>query len=229
MHALISIHDVMPATLDRVCGLTHELAHLQASNITMLVVPGHAWSQKQLEVLREFEKQGYILSGHGWHHSSKNIRGIYHRLHSLLLSRNVAEHLALDEKEIRQIMDDCFQWFGKNNLATPDLYVPPAWAMGKISQHHLERTPFRFFENSAGIYDSSTRKQLNLPLIGFEADTIFRAGVLKLWNATNILAGSEQKPVRISIHPSDKELLLGRALTTCLQSVTNAVHYRSLF
>jgi predicted deacetylase len=229
MHALISIHDVMPSTLDRVSRLTRELTHLPSSKITMLVVPGHAWSKKQLDVLREFEKQGYILCGHGWHHSSKNIRGVYHHLHSLLVSRNVAEHLALDEKEIRQLIDDCYQWFEKNNLGAPDLYVPPAWAMGKISQQHLEQTPFRFFENTSGLYDSSTGQQVYLPLIGFEADNIFSAGVLKLWNAANIRAGSEKKPVRISIHPSDKELRLGDSLASSLQSVTNAVHYHSLF
>lgn len=229
MHALISIHDVMPSTLERVHRLTQELTHLQTSNITMLVVPGHAWSRKQLDVLREFEQQGYILCGHGWHHSSKNIRGVYHRLHSLLISRNVAEHLALDEKEIRQLIDDCYQWFSNNKLAAPDLYVPPAWAMGKISKQHLEKTPFRFFENTAGLYDSSTGQQLNLPLIGFEADNIFRVGVLKLWNSANTLAGSEKKPVRISIHPADRELLLADSLTSSLQSVTNTVHYHSLF
>ena len=100
MHALISIHDVMPSTLNRVSRLTQDLTHLQSCNITMLVVPGHQWSREQLDVLREFEQQGYILCGHGWHHSSKKIRGVYHRLHSLLVSRHAAEHLALDEKEI---------------------------------------------------------------------------------------------------------------------------------
>jgi len=229
MHALISIHDVMPSTLDRICLLARELTHLQTSNITMLVVPGHDWSRKQLDVLREFEQQGYILCGHGWHHSSKKIHGVYHRLHSLLISRNVAEHLALDEKEISQLIYDCYQWFPNNKLATPDLYVPPAWALGKISEQLLEQSPFRFFENTAGLYDSSTGQQLNLPLIGFEADNIFRAGTLRLWNAANTLAGSEKKPVRISIHPSDKELLLADSLISSLQSVTNAVDYHSLF
>jgi predicted deacetylase len=229
MHALISIHDVMPSTLNRVSRITQDLTHLKSCNITMLVVPGHQWSREQLDVLREFEQQGYILCGHGWHHSSKKIRGIYHRLHSLLVSRNAAEHLALDEKEIRQLIDDCHQWFAKNNLGAPDLYVPPAWAMGKISPRQLEQTSFRFFENTSGFYDSSTGQQLYLPLIGFEADNMFQAGALKLWNAVNTLAGSEKKPVRISIHPSDRELLLADSLTSALRSVTNAVHYRSLF
>ncbi|MBT5484259.1 MAG: DUF2334 domain-containing protein [Gammaproteobacteria bacterium] len=229
MHALISIHDVMPATLGRVQYFAEQLAHVDIENVPLLVVPGLAWSDQQIDILKELEKQGFILSGHGWHHTAKNIHGWYHRLHSTLISRNVAEHLSLGENEIQQLMDECYNWFLDRDLSPPDLYVPPAWAMGKISAHNLEASPFRYFENTAGFYDSTSRQQRNLPLSGFEADTLLRAGTLKFWNGMNKLIAHERRPVRISIHPFDHELLLSKSLFATLKSVTATVNYRALF
>ncbi len=229
MHALVSIHDVMPATLERVQYFADQLVHVDIKNVSLLVVPGLDWSDKQIGILQDLEKQGFILSGHGWLHRTKNIRGWYHRLHSTLISRNVAEHLSLSESEIRKIMDACYSWFPDRDLIPPDLYVPPAWAMGKISNRALKATPFRYFENTAGFYDSTTNQQSNLPLLGFEADTLFRAGTLKLWNGINKFIAYEKRPARISIHPFDHELLLSKSLFATLKSVTTTVNYRELF
>ena len=57
--------------------------------------------------------------------------------------------------------------------------------------------------------DGPTGRVRWLPLAGFEADTAFRALSLRVWNGLNrFIARRIQRPLRISIHPGDLDLLL---------------------
>lgn len=228
MHAVISIHDVMPHTLDRVGEILARMSHLAPSAITLLIVPGLGWSPAQLDTLKTFQESGYSMAGHGWFHRTRDILSLYHRLHSTLISRQAAEHLSLTETEIDTLIRDCYQWFDEHDLALPDLYVPPAWAMGNISAEALAQTPFRYFETTAGFYDSVSGRKRWLPLMGFEADTLFRAITLTFWNSVNYLLGTPKRPLRLSIHPNDHQLRLGQSLDRYLARVTKAVPYQSV-
>lgn len=229
MHAIVSIHDVMPHTLPRVQELLAKMAHLEAPNITLLVVPGLAWQDAQLAALKQLEQQGYRLAGHGWLHDVRRIRSLYHRLHSTLVSRRAAEHLSMSPSEIDNLIRDCYQWFIDHNFTRPDMYVPPAWAMGTVSDTALKASPFRYFETTAGLYDSATGKRVTLPLAGFEADTLWRKLSLRGWNGVNSLLGSPQKPLRVSVHPNDHHLLLAPSLENTLARIKKAVPYASVF
>jgi len=202
--SLVSIHDVMPDTLELVRQILERLDTLGVSRVTLLVVPGMDWNEKQMASLNEFQNQGFELAGHGWLHRARHIRGFYHRLHSALLSRNAAEHLALDNSELLQMVDNCYRWFGANDLTAPNFYVPPAWAMGALSKVDLQRLPFRYYETLSGILDSDSGRFFTLPLTGYEADNRFRVASLSVFNGLNLararLTGS---PLRIGIHPYD--------------------------
>ncbi|MDC0598295.1 polysaccharide deacetylase family protein [Gammaproteobacteria bacterium] len=225
MHALVSIHDVMPHTLDKVTMILQRLPETCRNRTLLLVVPGLNWSSGQVAQLKHWQEEGYILAGHGWLHRSRNISGLYHQLHSLLVSRKAAEHLALKEQEIADLLFDCHHWFTQNGLKAPNLYVPPAWAMGRISKALLKTTPFRFFENSMGLYDSETDQNITLPLVGFEADTLFRKYALLLWNKLNKKLSSINRPLRISLHPNDYSLHLSDAIDSYLAEVESVVNY----
>ena len=229
MKALVSIHDVMPHTLPRVHDMLDVLDHLAPEHIPLLVVPGHDWQPYQIEQLRELVNRGFVLAGHGWHHTTREIRGLYHRLHSTFISRRAAEHLCLDENEISTLMGDCFLWFGAQGLPSPDLYVPPAWAMGNISRQSLGDTPFRYFETTAGFYDSQCGRAITLPLAGFEADNLFRVCSLSGWNVLNRAIATPGRPLRVALHPNDRQLGLKDSLHKTLKAVTVAIDYRSLF
>ncbi len=141
--ALISIHDVMPETREQVSQILALLPQGPQA-ITLLVVPGSNWQTADLDWLHQLQQQGYPLAGHGWLHRCEPPISLYHRLHSLLLSRRVAEHLSLSASGIDALIRNCHQWF---------LDVPPAWAMGSISRAQLAAMPFRLFETltAAGI------------------------------------------------------------------------------
>lgn len=218
MKALISIHDVMPETLDRVRALVERLAAHGHTGITLLVVPGRPWGRAELACLRDWQAGGIELAAHGWHHRAARIRGPWHRLHAALISRNVAEHLALDEAGRLRLMHAAAAWFDARGLAPPVTYVPPAWALGRIRPHHLRELPYDRIEVTRGLLDRRTGRLRALPLLGFEADTATRAAALRAWNRLQLgLAARSGRPPRIAIHPDDAALRLAADLAACMR------------
>ncbi len=226
---LVSIHDVMPSTLDQTEAIVDRLLNIRSMPITLLVVPGTGWEQDGIDRLRRLIDRGAVLAGHGWCHKVKAIRGLKHRLHSLFLSRDVAEHLALSADEAVALMQRCYDWFVQHELPAPELYVPPAWAMGAVSRAQLNRLPFKQFETFAGVYDSVHHRFCWLPMMGFEADTKLRKWFVHGWNSVNLFWGSSQrKPIRLGIHPNDFDLRLGGDLEQRLQALDHCIDYYKL-
>lgn len=212
----VSVHDVMPETLGKVVDIVRTLEEGGHGPATLLVVPGREWQARHLDTLRRFVAAGHSLAGHGWSHQIKGYRNLSHRLHGLLMSRNVAEHLEHDAAGIRGLIEDCRRWFDEQKLPAPELYVPPAWAMGRIRKQQLEGLGFRYFEYLSGIYDAETGDMRRIPILGFEADTRFRAAFLRLSNAVNRAFAARSGRLRLAIHPRDPNLLLAADLARCL-------------
>src|SRR5690606_35164525 len=126
MHALVSIHDLNPEQLPQIQQLVDCLPESAYPTVSLLVVPGLAWRPEHIQQLQRWQASGLRLAGHGWRHHVAHIRGLRHRLHASLISRNVAEHLALSSDQILQLLQRCHAWFAAHDLAAPDYYVPPA-------------------------------------------------------------------------------------------------------
>jgi predicted deacetylase len=244
MKALISIHDVMPHTLERVERILDWLKARSVSPVTLLVVPGRPWKPDHIGRLRELAAEGHELAAHGWHHETRP-RHLYHRLHAALISRNVAEHLDLNSQGILQLMQRSRAWFGANDLPLPDFYVPPAWALGPLSTTDLAQVPYRLVETTRGLIHlegnalsllrleeqaATTKKRptfQKLSLTGYEADTAFREFFLRRWNAAQARAAARKKlPLRISIHPDDLELRVADQLEQQITDVKTFLPYR---
>lgn len=221
LRALVSIHDVMPETRTRVAALLRTMPEtIPPERVVLLVVPGRDWSGADRDWLRSLQQQGYELAGHGWSHRCAPPRTLYHRLHSLLLSRDAAEHLSLDADAIAQLIRANRRWFHEQGLDEPELYVPPAWALGALPRRDLKALPFRYYETLSGIHDVQRDRFRRLPVIGFEADTPGRAAMLRLINLVQLrLARWLDRPVRVAVHPYDAELHLAADLRAALASV----------
>ncbi len=219
MHATVSIHDVMPHTLSGVHALAELIPDQQKPKVLLLVVPGLEWSTKQLVALKQLCEEGFPLAGHGWQHRAPHIRSLYHRLHSLLASRQVAEHLSYPKEELNNMLQRNYDWFAQKELPAPETYVPPAWAMGQLKCEDLKALPFRYYEDTQGLYDSTKDNYKRLPLAGFEADTRLRESFLRPWNAFNCWLASPKKPLRISLHPYDLEYRLNQQLRQFVQAI----------
>lgn len=229
LRALISIHDVMPSTLFQVERIIERLPPRLATPVVLLVIPGHSWTSFQIARLRAWQQAGCILAGHGWQHRTNTVQSRYHRLHSRLISRNVAEHLSISEAAVKTLLDRNFAWFKTHGLTPPDYYVPPAWAMGNVNKNTLRASPFRYYETTSGIYDSHRDSRRILPLIGFEADTPMRKWLLAGSNRVNKLLASGGRPLRMALHPRDYQLLLGDSIDACFSEIAEAIHYHDAF
>lgn len=214
---VVSVHDVMPNTLQRCEEIVAFLDDNGLLGPTLLVVPGLDWTTQQIDRLGRLQQAGAVLAGHGWNHRADKIRTPYHRLHSLLISRDVAEHLSLDAHGIVSMIRRCHAFFVEHDLEVSDLYVPPAWALGPIPNGMLIDTPFRLYETLTGVLDARTQILTRSPMIGFEADSAFRAISVRCWNRLN-LALPTRSPVRFSIHPNDLSLRLADDLKRLVQA-----------
>ena len=225
---LVSIHDVTPATLVSVQAVFARLKSAGLIPATLLIVPDTGWDESSLHDLRALLADGAEPAGHGWRHRAQCVRGLQHRLHSLLISRDVAEHLALDTAGAVALMQNCYAWFVEHGLPAPELYVPPAWAMGNVPRSTLDGLPFTQFETMTGVYDRRAGRFRALPLVGYETDTFLRASTTRASNAINRWLAGQRKPLRLSIHPRDFELRLASDLAAMLDAGGEALSYREL-
>lgn len=210
IRAHLSIHDVAPETLPQVTQLLEMLAGCGPA--MLLVIPGRGWTPADLGRLRDWQGQGHLLAGHGWTHRVNRRRGLYHQLHGRLLSRHVAEHLSLSGEEISALMRRCHRWFAEQGLTPPTHYVPPAWALGRVSPAQLADQPFDTVETLGGIRYLREQRCQRLPLLGYEADCGFRAGALRIFNSWNRHRAETSGGIRIAIHPHDLSLRLAGGL-----------------
>lgn len=201
---LVSVHDVMPSTMPAVRAIVARLLEWGVQGAGLLVVPGLQWDSEDLSQLRDWSRSGFVLAGHGWNHRCTDHRRIGHRIHSALMSRDAAEHLSRPAAELRDLVRRNYGWFRDADLPAPEMYVPPAWAMGALTNRDLDELPFRYYETLTGIYDAMARRRYRLPLAGFEADTAARAFGLRIFNRINRRWSVHGKAVlRIAIHPYD--------------------------
>jgi predicted deacetylase len=224
-----SIHDVTPASLDRVAGIVRRLSDAHIHPLIILIIPSGCWTNAQIETLRAWERDGHLLAAHGWSHRSRTPRTVYHRLHSYLFSRDVAEHLGSTRAECAEVISRGAQWFTDLGLAPPAMYVPPAWALGPVTLDAFDGTAYRWVETLTGIYSVHAKRFVRLPLVGFEADKATRAHALRALNLANTaLAAATRRPLRIAIHPDDFGLRLADDLAARIVGPHRVVHPREL-
>lgn len=215
-----SVHDVTPRTMPRAELIVDLLTAAGRAPLCILVVPaGGEWCAAQVATLKAWAEQGHILAAHGWSHKCGPPRRLYHRLHSMLMSRDSAEHLGHPTREVAAIMEQSHRWFSDIGLVEPELYVPPAWALGDMTLAECARMGYRWVEVLTGVYDTVSARFHRLPLVGFEADTRIRTAELRSLNRANLLLGAvAQRPVRVAVHPNDFDLALAGQLRRCLCS-----------
>lgn len=227
MRVILSIHDVMPSTLKQVARIIDQVPVSLRANIMLLVVPGLDWQPKDIDKLRQWSSMGMALAGHGWFHQTSDIKSIWHKVHSMLVSRDVAEHLSLTASSELQLMQRNREWFAQHNLPVCDWYVPPAWAFGRLPVKQRSLSGYRYFESTFFVYDGQLDAHHFLPMIGYEADTKLRKYGVKIWNSANRFLG-RWRPIRMGIHPHDLDLMLAEDLLADLQRLSNVEGYKQV-
>ena len=228
MNCNISIHDVGPNNLDKIISIINLLFDkYNIDKITLLVIPGLDWNNKQINILKTLqEKEGIELAAHGWHHKSNPTKTMYHYIHSKLISENSAEHLSKSKLSIIKLLNNSHSWFINQGLNSPTLYVPPAWALGNMGEKDLSALPFNEIEIISGVFINN--KFIFIPLIGFKTKTYFKFIIVKVLNFINYLSYSFFGLMRIAIHPDDFNLLLKCDIDKYLRKITANFSFNEL-
>jgi predicted deacetylase len=232
--ALASIHDLMPETLDRVERIIEKFQDRRILPAALLVVPGKPWKDRELDKIHQWVGQGFTLIAHGWHHWGPP-QSFRHHLHSLIISRQEAEHLSKSKEEVMAIMQRSHDWFVHQGFPEPEVYIPPTWALGCLEPSDLKSLPYRCIETLFGYWkvpaeDSELPEFVRLPVTGFLADTLDRAVFSRIWNRIHVRKARRQNvPLRISIHPDDFELRIADQLENILSGDWNWWDYSDLW
>ena len=209
MKFCISIHDVSPHNLDDISNIIQILKNKYRINkICLLVIPGLNWNKQQVQKLKNWQNDGIEIAAHGWNHRAETNKTFFHKIHSLLMSADCAEHLSKNRKDIYEMMKKSYNWFIRNGFKKPSLYVPPAWAFGKITKQELNQFKFTHFECTTGMVHN--QKYFFLPLLGFKEKTYLRAKIRQFFNSLNYFIAHFTGLIRIAIHPDDFKLYLKR-------------------
>ena len=207
MKFYISIHDVKPDNINKVTEIIDLLLNqYKIAKICLLVIPGLKWEKKHINRLLNWQIRGIEIAAHGWTHKANDKRTLFHKLHSLFISKNCAEHLSKNTTNICKIMEKSFNWFIDNGFKKPTLYVPPGWAIGNIDKNDLSRLQFTHIECTTGFVYK--KKYKFIPLIGFEESNYIKGIIRRFCNYLNFILGQFIGYIRIAIHPNDFELFL---------------------
>jgi len=226
---LVSVHDATPRTLPVIHTTLEWLAARGVTAVTVLVVPGSGWDDTGVAALRRLAARGCALAGHGWEHRAGRLRTPMELLHAGLISRHEGEHLGRPREEILARITHCHRWFAGAGLPAPALYVPPAWALGRLPRRERARLPFPMLETLSGLEWTQSRRSRRLPLAGFQADTPARARLLRQWNRLNTAASLRTgRPLRVAIHPGDLALPLAASLEALLACRGRVLDYAEL-
>ena len=227
MKYYISIHDVSPENISIIENIVNILnLKYNIKKLSLLIIPGLDWNKNQIDKLKYWQTQGIQIAAHGWTHVSQKKKSFFHIIHSFLISKDCAEHLSKKRSEIVYLINKSYNWFIKNNFESPILYVPPAWALGKLNRKDIVFLPFKIIECTTGMLHKGEYRFL--PLIGFEAKTRIRAHLLKFFNGINFILGRLVGIVRITVHPNDFNLLLSDDANMYLKTANNTVFLNEL-
>ena len=187
----------------------------------ILVIPGLSWNKIQIQKLRALQNNGIEVAAHGWIHRATNNKTLFHKIHSLVISANCAEHLSKNKKAIFEIINDSYSWFITNGFQKPLLYVPPAWALGNVSKTDLSRMSFTHYECTTGVIYN--QKYHFLPLLGFEEKSPIKALIRRFFNLLNYCMAYFTGLIRIAIHPNDFSLYLKNDIEKYLSKSSDTV------
>ena len=222
MKSYVSIHDVAPHNLGDIENIIQILKNqFYINKICILVIPGLNWNEPQIKQLQAWQNDGIEIAAHGWSHQAESPKSFYHKIHSAIMSDNCAEHLSKDRKTIFDIMKNSYNWFIVNGLQNPRLYVPPAWALGKITKEDLSQLEFTHYECTTGIIYN--QKYYFLPLLGFEEKTFSKAVLRRFFNSFNYIMACFTGLIRIAIHPEDFNLYLKKDIVKYLSRSSETI------
>jgi predicted deacetylase len=199
----VAVHDIEPATFERVALIRDWLDDLGVDRVTLLVIPArdmHPLSDRRPEVgtwLLERCGRGDAIAQHGFCHLASRQARL--RRHSLTAAGEAREFAGLDSPATVRALDA-----GRRVLKLagiePRGFVAPAYAYTPALREGL-RTRFAWWAGSWALHSTSAGRCVSGPPIGLAAaGPLRRTASPALLRVAARLAGPT---LRIDVHPLD--------------------------
>lgn len=206
----VSVHDVAPKTAD---ASRRWVADLDRRGVpaTLLVVPG-PWSAPPLAGdpglcawLRQVMAAGHEVALHGWtHRADVPHRNPARRLAGNVIARGAAEFWALDRDEAgRRIR------LGLDAMQTQGLhpcgFTPPGWLASPATTAALTDLGLRYTTSHLAVTDLVARTRRRIPVVCHRPGGRGERAGARLMVRTAAHRARRGRPVRIALHPADRE------------------------
>lgn len=209
---LIAIHDVTPATYDRVVYLIGMLRNLRKNvRYTLLVTPDH-WHRDPMEAspvfcrwLRAEAARGTEIFLHGLYHvQERPCTSGGERLRARLWTAGEGEFLCLDENEAASRLAEGRQRLEAVIGRSVTGFVAPAWLYGPGTRRALRAEGFEIAEDRWSVWSPVLSRRLAWsPVIAYSSRSRLRVGLSVLWSRMAEVLLSGVGWLRIGLHPAD--------------------------
>lgn len=209
--AVVSIHDVAPATRDE-CAHLLSLVEQRGTRVSLLVVPG-PWRDSGIggdadfvAWLRDASDRGHEVVAHGWEHRSVDDPScrphLGRRAAERLLTRGCAEFAALGHDEAARRARwslDALRALG----FSPTGFVAPGWSLSAAASEALRSVGFGYTTTRTAVVDYREPKSIAVPAVCHRPGSALSMLAARMVVAVVEMRCRDRRSIRLALHPDD--------------------------
>jgi uncharacterized protein len=207
---VVSIHDVAPATHERVAEIVRQLAELHVPVSSLLVVPDYhrqgrsmansafcAWLETQ-------QAGGHEIVLHGFHHERARQPNDSSRdkFITRFYTADEGEFYDLSYDTARELLDEAQHDFIERRFH-PRGFVAPAWLLGNEAERAVIDSGFTYTTTLRQVRDFVARQEYHSQTMVYSVRSSWRRGVSLGWNSYLFSRLRNNALLRLSLHPPD--------------------------
>ncbi len=207
---VVSIHDVAPSTRETTEKIVAELARCGVRACSLLVVPdyhhGGLFTQDRQLVswLRNLEAQGHEIVIHGYFHQRSRRAGenLRDKFVTQVYTRDEGEFYDLPYDEAFARISRARDLFREAGLS-PRGFVAPAWLLNAEGERAARDADLEYTTRLRSVVDLRSRQIFPARSLVYSVQSKWRQRSSLVWNALLARLQTENRLVRLSIHPPD--------------------------
>ena len=208
--AVVSVHDVAPATRPACERIIREVTQAGVTACSLLVVPnyhrsGESCDDRQfVRWLREMEADGHEVVIHGYFHQRPPVARETMRARFLTryYTRDEAEFYDLPYEEAFSRIVTARERFAAAGL-TPRGFIAPAWLLGPEAERAAADAEMEYTTRLTEVRDLRRAEGYRARSLVYSVRSGWRRAASLAWNGALSLALARSPLMRLSIHPPD--------------------------
>lgn len=207
---VVSIHDVAPATRERVERMLNDLASRRIHACSLLVVPDyHHQGQSLAEPafrswLRKLSDDGHEIVIHGFYHqrSRRSNETTRQRIVTRFYTADEGEFFDLEYAEALRLIRAAQADFEQHGFF-PSGFIAPAWLLGIEAERAVVDAGLRYTTSLREVRDFASGSTFVSQSLVYSVRSGWRRGMSLAWNRSLFHRLTSNPLLRLGIHPPD--------------------------